>query len=150
MKKTVFVIGLCAVLLAMPTLLAFPTSQSDSLLVSPLTMSDGTFSGGFGRGHWGNGFHVDTVTAYMAGVYTSGVYTKISGEITNSYNQNLGEINAYIIHKLIFGYTQNAQGQRAPIIVLLMTHQNDQFVGRIMVSSFKPAPHIWGYFIPNI
>jgi hypothetical protein len=149
MKKTLFIIGLCAVLLSMPTLLAFPTTQKHSLLFSPLKISDGTFTGGLGRGHWKNGFNIDTVYEYMNGVYTSGAYIKISGEITNPHNEKIGEISAFIIHKIIFGSTQNIQGQKAPIIVILMMHQNNQFVGRILVSMFRPAPHIWGYLIPN-
>ena len=65
MKKTLFIIGLCVVLLSMPTFLAFPTTNKPSLLFSPHEMSDGTFAGGLGRGHWGNGFHIDTVYAYI-------------------------------------------------------------------------------------
>jgi hypothetical protein len=49
MKKTLFVIGLCAVLLSMPTLLAFPTPQKTSLLFPQIKDNDGTFVGGLGR-----------------------------------------------------------------------------------------------------
>ena len=151
MKKTLCIIGLCAVLLLMPTLLAFPTTNNSSPLFSPLKMSDGTFAGGFGRGHWGNGgFNIDSVAAYMNGVYTGSGFVRLSGELTNSYNVKIGDINAYIISNIIFGHTRNAQGQQAPLVVILMKHQNDQFVGRIIVSNIRPAAHLWGYLIPNI
>jgi len=149
MKKTLFIIGLCAVLLSMPALLAFPTTNNPSPLFSPLEMSDGTFVGGFGRGHWKNGgFNIDTVSEYMSGVYTGGGFIRISGDITNSKNEKIGEISAFIITKILFGHTSNIQGQQAPIIALIMKHQNNQFVGRIIVSTLR-TPHIWGYLIPN-
>lgn len=147
MKKTLIVIGLCAVLLSMPTLLAVPTQRNPQIF-SPLMMSDGTFAGGLGRGHWGNGrFDIDTVYAYMRGVYTAGFYKKISGDLTNSYDQKIGEISAYLIQKIIIGYTQIG-GHRSSIVGFLMRNQNNQFVGRIMGIT-GPAPHIWGQFVPN-
>ena len=149
MKKTLFSIVLCAVLLSMPTLLAFPTTNNPSLLFSPLVMSDGTFAGGFGRGHWKNGgFNIDTISDYMGGVYTGSGVVRISGDITNQKNEKIGEISALIISKILYGRTSNIQGQPAPIIALIMKHQNDQFVGRIIISTLK-TPHIWVYLIPN-
>jgi len=134
----------------MPTLLAFPTTKSQSFLFSPALVSDGTFAGGMGRGHWGNGgFNVDRVYAYLNGVYSSGVYIKISAEITNIDNEKIGQISAIISSKIIIGHTQNNLGLRAPIIGFLIRNQNNQFVGRIM-SVYGAAPHMWGYFIPNI
>lgn len=148
MKKTLIAIGVCVIFLSIPTLLAFPTTNSPSLLFSPLKMSDGTFAGGLGRGHWGNGkFNVDVVYAYMSGVYTSGAFIRISGDITKDYNK-IGEINAIIGYKIIYGYIKNAQGLRGPIVGFLIRNQQNQFVGRIM-SVFGPAPHMWGYFVPN-
>lgn len=148
MKKAFIAIGLCAVFLSMPTLLAFPTAKQSSLLYSPFTLSDGTFAGGLGRGHWGNGkFNIDTVYAYMSGVYTSGPFIRISGDITKDYSK-IGEINAIIGYRIIYGYIKNAQGLRGPMIGFLMRNQQNQFVGRIM-SIIGPAPHIWGYFVPN-
>jgi len=149
MKKTLFIIGLCIVLLSMPTILAFPTSNKPSLLFHHQEMSDGTFAGGLGRGHWGNGFHIDTVYAYMSGVYTSGTYIKISGEITNTDDEKIGEIRAFLISTFIFGYTKDMQGHPSLIFAILKEHRNNQFAGRIIFSKFKPAPHIWGYLIPN-
>ncbi len=147
MKKTLIVIGLCAVLLSMPTLHAVPTLTHPQLF-SPLRMSDGTFAGGLGRGHWGNGrFNIDTVYAYMRGVYTAGVYKKISGDLTNSYDQKIGEIRAYLIQKIIIGSLE-VNNHRTSIVGFLVRNQNDQFVGRIM-GIVGPAPHIWGQFVPN-
>jgi hypothetical protein len=148
MKKTLFIIGLCAVFLSMPTLLAFPTTNKPSLLFTPQKMSDGTFAGGLGRGHWGNGkFNIDTVYAYMSGLYSSSVYIKISGDIIKNY-EKIGEISAFIIYKIIFGYTKNVLGLRTTMFGYIMRNQNNQFVGRIMSINI-PASHIWGYLIPN-
>ena len=150
MKKTVFVIGVCTLLLSMPTLLAFPTLNNPSILPSPLTASDGTFAGGFGRGHWGfGGFNIDNINAYLAGVYTSAGYIQLSGEITDSNDEKIGDISATIIFKIIIGITQDTQGRRAPLLVFLMRNQHDQFVGRILMSSFRTSPHMWGYLVPN-
>lgn len=148
MKKALLAIVLSAVFLSMPTLLAFPTANHPSPLFSPFKMSDGTFAGGLGRGHWGHGkFNIETVYAYMSGVYTSGPFIRISGDITKDYNK-IGEINAIIVYRIIYGYIKNAQGLRSPMIGFLIQNQQDQFVGRIM-SIIGPAPNIWGYFIPN-
>ncbi len=149
MKKTLFSIIVCAVLLSMPTLLAFQPTNRPSLLFSPQKMSDGTFAGGLGTGHWGNGFHIDNVYAYMNGVYTSGAFIRILGEITDPDDKNIGEIRAFILSKIFFGYTRNIQGQMAPIFGFLVEHRNSEFSGRIIFSTFKPAPHFWGYMIPN-
>ena len=149
MKKTLFIIGLCIIILSMPTFLAFPTKNKSSDIFSPLIMSDGTFVGGFGRGHWGNGFHIDTVHAYINGVYTSSFYTKLTGEITDQYNKKIGEISAYIISSIIIGRTKNLEGQTSLIVVILNENQNNQFVGRILLSNYKSSSHIWGYMIPN-
>ncbi len=149
MKKTVFTVGLCAVLLSMPAILAFPTTNNHSPLFSPHRMSEGTFAGGFGRGHWKNGgFTIDTVSEYMNGIYAGIGFIRISGDITSAKNEKIGEISAFIISTILFGHTSNTQGQQAPIIALITKHQNNQFVGRIVVSTFK-TPHIWGYLIPN-
>ncbi|KYK25178.1 hypothetical protein AYK25_05440 [Thermoplasmatales archaeon SM1-50] len=147
MKKTLFAIGLCAIILSMPTVLAFPT-QNHSLLFSPLLLSDdGTFAGGMGRGHWGHGFVIDSVYAYMHGVYTSGVFTKISGDLTNSDNVKIGEIKAYFIYKIIIGY-KITQGHQTSLVGYMMKNSNNQFVGRIL-GVFGSTSHIWGQFIPN-
>ena len=151
MKKILFIIGLCAVLLSMPTILAFPTTNNRSLLFSPSEMSDGTFVGGFGRGHWVNGhFNVDTVSAYMDGEFTSSGQTiRISGDLTNSNHVEIGKISALMVSKILFGHTTNLQGRSTLVIAILTNNQNNQFVGRIVVSAFRSAPNIWGYLIPN-
>jgi hypothetical protein len=149
MKKTLLTLMLCVVLLSTPTLLALPTMNESSFYLPPLKMSDGTFVGGIGRGHWKNGFHIDTVNAYYNGVYSSFGFIKLSGEITNPNNKKIGEISLYIISKFMFGYTQNMQGRRTLMFVYLVENGNDQFIGHILYSSFKSSPHIWGYLIPN-
>lgn len=150
MKKTLFVIVSCAILILMPTIVAFPALNKPYPNFTPLKMlPGGTFVGGLGRGHWGNGFHIDYVYAYISGVYTSGVSIKMSGEITNEDDEKIGEISAIMISKIIFGFTKNLQGLQAPIMVILMKHRNNQFVGRIIFSMFFTIPHIWGYMIPS-
>jgi len=149
MKKTIFIIGLCAVLLTTPTLPAYPKFKELSFGFSSFMMADGTFVGGLGRGHWGNGFHIDEVKAYLNGVYSDFGFIKLSGEITNPNNKKIGEISVFLISKFIFGYTENMQNHRTPIIVILKENRDGQFVGQILYSSFKSTPHIWGYFIPN-
>lgn len=147
MKNKLFIIGLCVILLSTPTLLAFPNKPS--LVFPSLEMSDGTFIGGLGRGHWGNGFHIDEVKAYLNGVYTDFGFIKLSGEITNPNNKKIGEISIYMLSRIIIGFTENMQDHRTPIIVILQENRNNQFVGQVLYSSFKTSPHIWGYFVPN-
>ena len=149
MKRTILTITLCVFLLSTPTLLAYPTLKESNQFISSLIMADGTFVGGLGRGHWGNGFHIDEVNAYLNGVYSNFGFIKLSGEITNPNNKKIGEISVYMISMFIFGYTENMQGHRTPMIVFLKENRNDQFVGQILYSSFKSSIHIWGYFIPN-
>jgi hypothetical protein len=150
MKKTFCAIGLCAMFLLMPTVLAFPTTQNPSLLFSPLAFSDGTFAGGLGNGKMqGGGFHIDTVYAYMRGVYLSYViFVKFSGELTNTDHVKIGTINAFMIQNIIIGNTQ-IQGHRTSLVAILISKNNNQFVGRI-VGRPGPASHIWGQFIPSI
>jgi hypothetical protein len=147
MKKTLFVIGLCAVLLSMPTLLAFPALQKTSLLFPPIADYDGTFVGGLGRLYKENGEWQFTYHAYLAGVYKKGVYNKLYGYIYNLDEEQIGYIGAYFGHKLIYGYVQDMQNHRSPIIGFLLWN-NENFAGRIM-STFGPAPHIIGQYTPN-
>jgi len=147
MKKTLFVIGLCAVLLSMPTLLALPTPQKTSLLFPPIEDYDGTFVGGLGRLFKQNGDWQFTYHAYLAGVYKNGAYKKIYGYIYNLDEQQIGYIGAHFGHKIIFGYVENMQGHRSPIIGFLFWN-NENFAGRIM-SMIGPAPHIIGQYTPN-
>jgi hypothetical protein len=149
MKKILFVIGVCIILLSIPAISAFPTLNKSNPIFSPPKLAGGTFVGGLGRGHWGNGFHIDTVYADLSGVYTSAVAVKLTGEITDQDDEKLGEISAIMVSKIIFGYTENLDGAQVPIIVFLMRNRNKQFVGRIMFSMFVTIPHIWGYLIPS-
>jgi len=149
MKKTLLVIIFSAVLLSMPTLIAFQTNNSPSLFFPPFKMSDGTFAGGLGSGHWGNGFHIDNVFAYMNGVYMSGAFIRLVGEINNPDDDKIGDIRAFIFSKIFFGYTRDLQGQMAPIFGFLVERRSDEFSGRIIFSTYKSAPHFWGFMIPN-
>jgi len=149
MKKTFFIILFCVIIVLIPTILASPNTNKDSQIINSFTMSDGTFVGGLGRGHWGNGkFNIDNVYAYMNGVYTSSFYLKISGDLTKN-NGKFGEISAYIIaNKIIFGYITNNNGQKTTMFGILIKNENSQFVGRILVSSM-PTPYMWGLLIPT-
>jgi len=150
MKKKLFIICFCVFLMSMPTILAFPTTNKPTSLFNPNKMSDGTFAGGLGQGHWGNGFEIETIHNYIYGVYWSGSFTRISGDITNLNNKKIGEISIYLFSTIFFGYTRNEQGQQQIILGLVMEHKSNQFVGRIFFSMFKSTPHIWAYLIPNI
>jgi hypothetical protein len=147
MKKTLLILGMCAVLLSMPTLMGFPMSHKSSLLLPPLEDYDGTFVGGIGRLYKQNGEWQFDYAAYMAGVYKLGAYKKLYGYIYNLDDVQIGIIGAYFGHKIIIGYIENMQGQRAPIIGFLLWNDTN-FAGRIM-SVFGPAPHIIGEYTPN-
>lgn len=146
MKKTFYIIGLCAVLLLMPTFVALPTTNKTS---QHSLMSDGTFVGGFGRGHWVNGkFNIDNVYAYMNGVYTSTGFLKISGEITKGYGK-IGEISAFILGNIvIFGRTTNNNNQQSIIFGILNENENNQIICRILISSMR-SPYMWCLFVPR-
>ena len=133
----------------MPTMLSFQKINKNSDFFSPIKMSDGTFAGGFGRGHWGNGkFNIESVSAYINGVYTSTVFLKISGEMTIN-NGKIGEINAFIIgDKIILGHTENNNGQQTIIFGIVMENENNQFISRIFISSMH-SPYMWCLLIPN-
>jgi hypothetical protein len=147
MKKTLLVIGLCAVLLSMPTLLALPTTQKTSLLFPPIEDYDGTFAGGLGRLYKQSNEWQFTYQAYLAGVYKNGVYKKIYGYIYNLNEEQIGYIGVYFFHKIIIGYIEDMQSHRARVVGFLLWN-NENFAGRIM-STFGPAPHIIGTYTPN-
>ena len=150
MKKTLLAISLCVLLLSTPTILAAPTFTHLPLFQSPHTASDGTFAGGIGRGHWGAGnFKIDRVNAYLTGVYTDTGSIKLSGEIRNTDDEEIGDINARIISRILIGTTGDLNGLRIPIIGFVMRNKHDQFVSRLIISSFPTSPHIWGYLVPN-
>ena len=147
MKKTVLVIGLCTVLLSMPTLFALPTTQKTSQLFSPIGNYDGTFVGGLGRLYKQNGQWQFDYHAYLAGVYKNGAYTKLSGYIYNLNEQQIGYIGVYFIHNTIYGYIKDMQSHQSPIIGFLFWN-NENFAGRIM-STIGAAPNIIGKYTPN-
>ncbi|MBN1281210.1 MAG: hypothetical protein JXA00_06135 [Candidatus Thermoplasmatota archaeon] len=147
MKKIVVVLGLCALLLAMPTLCAFPTMPKIQLPTPTLDEYDGTFVGGLGRLYKEGGEWQFDTWAYLAGVYKLGAYKRLYGGIYNLNQEQIGTIGAYFGHKIIIGYLETMQGHRAPMIGFLMWN-NQNFAGRIM-TTFGPAPHIIGEYTPN-
>ena len=86
---------------------------------------------------------------YHAAVYTYTGSIKLSGEIRNTDDEEIGDINARIISRILIGTTGDQNGLRIPIIGFVMRNKHDQFVSRLIISSFPTSPHIWGYLVPN-
>ncbi len=147
MKKTLFLIGLCVVLLSMPTLIALPITQKTSLLFPQSGDYDGTFVGGLGRLYRQNGEWQFNYHSYLAGVYKNGAYKKIYGYIYNLNEQQIGFIGGYFGQKIIYGYIEDMQSHRLPMIGILYWN-NENFAGRIM-STIGSAPNIIGQYVPN-
>ncbi len=147
MKKTLFFIGLCVVLLSMPTLIALPITQKTSLLFPQSGDYDGTFVGGLGRLYRQNGEWQFNYHSYLAGVYKNGPYKKIYGYIYNLNEQQIGYIGGYFGQKIIYGYIEDMQSHRLPMIGILYWN-NENFAGRIM-STIGSAPNIIGQYVPN-
>jgi hypothetical protein len=147
MKKTLFLIGICAVVLLVPAISAVQTTQKPSLLFPPLADYDGTFVGGIGRLYKQGGEYQFDYYAYMSGVYKLGAYKKLYGTIHNLEEEQIGTIRAYFGHKIIIGYLENINGQRAPMIGFLLWNDAN-FAGRIM-TTFAPVAHIIGEYTPN-
>lgn len=158
MKKTLIIIGICALLISMPALTAFPITKFNptinlpeeltSIQTLPAPEYDGTFVGGLGNIYKENGeWKVDTY-AYLAGVYKVGIrFNKLYGKIFNLDEEEIGEIAAYFGHKIIIGWIKGEEDKKAPIIGFLF-YNEEKFLGRIM-SMFGPAPHIYGEYTPN-
>lgn len=148
MKKTVIIVGLCALLLSMPTLFALPVTQKPSLLFSSLKDYDGTFVGGLGRLYKQNGEWQFTYQSYLTGVYTNGIYKKINGLIFDLDEQQIGYLRVILSRKIIYGYIEDMSSHRLPVIGFLFWHNTQNFAGRIM-STVGPAPNIIGSYTPN-
>ena len=155
MKKTLIIIGICAVLISIPSMSAFETAEispsmaipEKNFITPPIAGYDGTFVGGLGRLYKkGSEWQFDYY-AYLAGVYKLGVYKKLYGYIYNLDEEQIGYISAYFGHKIIIGNIEDMQNHRAPIIGFLLWN-DAHFAGRIM-SFFGPAPHVIGEYIPN-
>jgi hypothetical protein len=156
MKKTLVIIGICAVLLSMPTLSALEFTEAPTniplpqkkLVTPPIDDYDGTFVGGLGRLYRAGGEWQFNLHAYLAGVYKLGAYKKLYGYIYNLDEEQIGYIGAYFGQKLILGYIEGMQNHRAPIVGFLFW-DDQHFAGRIM-SFIGPAPHIIGEYTPNV
>jgi hypothetical protein len=154
MKKILIILGICAVLISMPAIaagLTTPQTQSiselkeiHSIQTPPTSDYDGTFVGGIGRIYKENGNWTYDTNAYLAGVYKG---SRLYGNIYNLEEEQIGSIGAYFGQKLILGYIEGMDGNKAPIIGFLFWN-NENFAGRIM-SLFGPAPHIFGQYTPN-
>ncbi len=155
MKKTIFIIAICAALLSMPILTAFEFQrQKKDLPIYENNLSkpevedyDGTFVGGLGRLYKENNEWQFDYNNYIAGVYRLGVHKKLYGYIYNLEEEQIGYIGAYFGHKIIIGYIEDMEDHRAPIIGFLLWNDSN-FAGRIM-SVMGPAPHIIGEYTPN-
>jgi hypothetical protein len=155
MKKTMLILGICAMLMFMPAITATPLREKilnipkpTGLITPVLPEYDGTFVGGIGRLYKQNGEWTFDYSAYMAGVYKLGAYKKLYGYIYDLNEQQIGYIGAFFGHKLIYGYIEDMQNHRAPIVGFLIWNNQGKFAGRIM-STFGPAPHIIGEYTPN-
>ncbi len=105
---------------------------------------DGTFVGGMGRLYKEDGEWKNETYSYLAGVFKG---KRLYGNIYNLDEEQIGSIGAYFGNRIIIGFIENMDGQRAPIIGFLFVN-NEYFAGRIM-SLFGPAPHIYGRYTPN-
>jgi hypothetical protein len=156
MKKTLFVIGIIAVLISMPAMTAFPTTDKipnfprpeKTLYTAPAEDYDGTFIGGIGEiykdesGEWAYDVH-----AYLAGVYRGGKYKLVLGHIYNLDEEQIGSIGFVSGNHILVGKVRDMNEEEAPIVGFLF-YQDNLFIGRIM-SFFGPAPHIFGEYTPN-
>jgi hypothetical protein len=149
MKKLLIIIGICVVFLSMPVLTAFSTAVTKTTLETPpIEDYDGTFIGGIGRiFKEGEEWSFDT-HGYLAGVYKEGIrFNRLYGYLYNLEEEQVGYIGAYFGHKIIIGYVEDMEENKAHIIGFLF-YNDVNFAGRIM-SFFGPAPHIWGEYTPN-
>lgn len=159
MKKTWIIIGICSLLLTLPTITAFPnlTTKTIKPLWSPKEIPtlpipaaenyDGTFVGAFGRIYKENGEWANETWGYLAGVYKGGNRKRLYGNIYNLDEEQIGSIGAFFGRSITIGRIKNMDREKAPIIGFLF-YNKDYFVGRIM-SFFGPAPHLWGIYTSN-
>jgi hypothetical protein len=154
MKKTIFIISLCAVLISMPAFSAFSAknihipNQVKSLKTPTITEYDGTFAGGLGR-LWKEGEEWQyEVYSYIVGVYKEDVYKILYGNIYNLEEEQIGTILMINFRFFLIGRITNMEEQKAPIVGFIIDVDEDNFIGRLM-SIFGPAPHMWGQYIPN-
>jgi hypothetical protein len=157
MKKTLFLIGICTVLISMPAISAFSTTGTKLInenilekdLLSPTEPDyDGTFIGALGRVWKENGEWQNDASAYIAGVYRDRNYKILYGKIFNLDEEQVGKITMISSRIFLIGRIENMEGKKAPIVGFLIDVEEDYFIGRLM-SLFGPTPHMWGQYTPN-
>jgi hypothetical protein len=155
MKKLLIIIGILSLLFTMPAMssiqimekpIHLPISEKNPLS-PPLPGYDGTFVGGLGQLNKVNGEWQFDAYAYLAGSYKLGVFKRLTGVILNLDEEQTGYMWAYFGNRIIIGFLQDMENNRAPIIGFLLWN-NEEFAGRIM-TMFGPATHIIGQYTPN-
>ena len=158
MKKTLFLIGICAVLISMPAISAMSITSTQILKDNNLEKAralplpidadyDGTFVGALGNIWKENGEWQHEAQAYIAGVYRDRYYKILHGNIYNLDDEQIGIITMISSRIFLIGRIENMEGEKAPIVGFLIDVEEDYFVGRLM-SFFGPTPHMWGQYTP--
>ena len=153
MKKYLFLIVICSILIAMPVFSAAPVRTNENLLsktLAPLPEEeyDGTFIGGLGQLYKENDEWQYDVYSYIAGLYRDRNYKILYGNIYNLDQEEIGTITMISSRFFLIGRITDLEGNKAPIIGFIFDYDDDNFIGRIM-SILGPAPHMWGQYIPN-
>jgi len=154
MKKTLFLIGLCAVLISVPTISAFSihetktTDKIKNLKAPTVPDYDGTFVGALGRVYREGEEWQYEVWSYIAGAYRDRSYKVLYGNIYNTDEEQVGSIIMLSKNKFMIGRISNMEEKKAPIVGFIVDHDEDTFIGRLM-SIFGPAPYMWGQYNPT-
>ena len=155
MKKILIIIGILTILFTMPVMSSIQIMEKpkileeteNKLLTPPLPGDDGTFVGSLGRLYLKNGNWEFDAYAYIKGSYKLGAFTRLAGAITDAAYQQTGYMLAFFGSRIIIGFLQDMDSNRAPMIGFLMWNDGE-FAGRIM-TMFGPATHIIGQYSPN-
>ena len=156
MKKTLITIGILAIFLSMPALIAMQSIEktnnvpkAEKVLMEPIDPDyDGTFLGGLGRVYKDeNGEWAYDTYAYIAGVYKDARLKRVFGKIYNLDQEEIGSFWFINGRKILIGRIIGPDGGKAPIVGFLF-YNEQYFIGRIM-SIVGPAPNIWGEYTPN-
>jgi hypothetical protein len=157
MKKNIFLIGICAIIIMMPALGALTLQENDCKknnlkkdVISKFSKPsvdeyDGTILGGLGVIYKEDEEWDYDIYSYIVGVYKNkGNRKTIYCNIYNLDKEKTGTLRANCGRSIIIGLIKNLEEDNAPIIGLLF-ERGEKFAGRIM-SLFGPAPHIWGKY----
>ena len=157
MKKNIFLIGICAIIIMMPALGALTLQENDYKknyvkkdIISELSKPsvdeyDGTILGGMGLIYKEDEEWDYDIYSYLVGVYKNkGNHKTIYCNIYNLDKEKTGTLRANCGRSIIIGSIKNLEEDNAPIIGFLF-ERGEKFAGRIM-SLFGPAPHIWGKY----